>query len=213
MHFVLVARSGKDFQARFDASDVGAVIRREEPAALPMSPGVPRRLSGIVPIRPHTLVPGTRLERPGVSAWLRLGTWMRNLRLGLEGTASDEVPNGGLDGDVVFQSCKVEHAGLSDDVNGRVLIYIEEEEAFDNVERRYPVKQHVLVDDKLRILTAVRQFWGERVTTVFMQQGTYAHDHESGQRPADDVIIECSIVTSRSQGRHRVPCIRLKVMR
>jgi hypothetical protein len=197
MHFVLVARSGKDFQARFDARYVGASsgARNQRPYPCPACPG-------------------TRPERPGVSAWLRLGTWMRNLHLGLEGPASDEVPNGGLDGDVVFQSCKVEHAGLSDDVNGRVLIYIKEQEAFDNVERRYPVKQHVLVDDKLRILTAVRQFWGERVTTVFMQQGTYAHDHESGQRfPADDVIIECSIVTSRSQGRHRVPCIRLKVMR
>ena len=80
------------------------------------------------------------------------------------------------DADVVFQARKIERAGLSDAVDGRVLIYIHKEEALDDVERRYPAEHYVIVDDKLRILTAFKSFWGERVTTVFPRQGTYAHD-------------------------------------
>jgi len=96
------------------------------------------------------------------------------------------------DGDVVFQPRKVEHAGLSDAVDGRVLIYIHKEDALDDVERRYPAEHYVLVDDKLRILAAVKQFWGERVTTVFPRQGSYAHDPKiSSAFPPADVTIEC----------------------
>jgi FMN phosphatase YigB (HAD superfamily) len=94
------------------------------------------------------------------------------------------------DGDVVFQPRKIEHAGLSDAVDGRVLIYIHKEEALDDVERRYPAEHYILVDDKLRILAAAKQFWGERVTTVFPRQGTYAHDPKviSDFPPADATI-------------------------
>ena len=95
------------------------------------------------------------------------------------------------DGDVVFQPRKIEHAGLSDAVDGRVLIYVHKEEALDDVERRYPADHYVIVDDKLRILTAVKQFWGARVTTVFVRQGTYAHDPKVvGAFPSADVTIE-----------------------
>jgi FMN phosphatase YigB (HAD superfamily) len=95
------------------------------------------------------------------------------------------------DGDVVFQPRKVERAGLSDAVDGRVLIYIHKEEALDDVERRYPAEHYVVVDDKLRILKAVKQFWGERVTTVFPRQGAYAHDPEVVSAfPPADVTIE-----------------------
>jgi FMN phosphatase YigB (HAD superfamily) len=95
------------------------------------------------------------------------------------------------DGDVVFQPRKVERAGLSDAVDGRVLIYIHKEEALDDVERRYPAEHYVLVDDKLRILGAVKQFWGDRVTTVFPRQGTYAHDPDVVSAfPPADVTIE-----------------------
>jgi FMN phosphatase YigB (HAD superfamily) len=95
------------------------------------------------------------------------------------------------DGDVIFQPRKVEHAGLSAAVNGRVLIYIHKEDALDDVERRYPAEHYVLVDDKLRILTAVKQFWGERVTTVFVRQGSFAHDPKViGAFPPADVTIE-----------------------
>src|SRR4029077_19426741 len=95
------------------------------------------------------------------------------------------------DGDVVFQPRKVERAGLADAVDGRVLIYIHKEEALDDVERRYPAEHYVLVDDKLRILTAVKQFWGERVTTIFVRQGSYANDSKVvGAFPAADMTIE-----------------------
>jgi FMN phosphatase YigB (HAD superfamily) len=95
------------------------------------------------------------------------------------------------DGDVVFQPRKIEHAGLSAAVDGRVLIYIHKEKALDDVERRYPADHYVMVDDKLRILTAIKQHWGERVTTVFPRQGTYAHDpHIISAFPPADVTIE-----------------------
>ena len=95
------------------------------------------------------------------------------------------------DGDVVFQPHKVERAGLSDAVDGRVLIYIHKEEALDDVERRFPAEHYVLVDDKPRILAAVKRFWGSRVTTVFVRQGSYARDQQTvGALPPADVMIE-----------------------
>jgi FMN phosphatase YigB (HAD superfamily) len=95
------------------------------------------------------------------------------------------------DGDVVFQPHKVERAGLSDAVDGRLLIYIHKEEALDDVERRFPADHYVLVDDKPRILAAVKRFWGERVTTVFVRQGSYARDAEIVDAlPPADVMIE-----------------------
>jgi len=80
------------------------------------------------------------------------------------------------DGDVVFQPRKVERSGIFEAVEGNVLIYIHKEEALDDVQRRYPAQHYVLVDDKLRILTTVKQAWNSRVTTVFPRQGQYAHD-------------------------------------
>ncbi len=95
------------------------------------------------------------------------------------------------DGDVVFQPRKVEHAGIADAVDGRVLIYLHKEEVLDDVERRYHAEHYVLIDDKLRILTAVKRTWGERVTTVFVRQGSYAHDRAAvSALPPADVAIE-----------------------
>jgi FMN phosphatase YigB (HAD superfamily) len=95
------------------------------------------------------------------------------------------------DGDVVYQPRKVEHAGISEAVAGHVLIYIHKEAALDDVERRYPAERYVLVDDKMRILAAVKQLWGERVTTVFVRQGTFAHDPKAvGFLPPADRTIE-----------------------
>ncbi|MGH8431149.1 MAG: HAD family hydrolase, partial [Solimonas sp.] len=72
-----------------------------------------------------------------------------------------------------------------------VLIYIHKEEALHDIERRYPGKHYVLVDDKLRILSAVKQIWKERVTTVFVRQGSYAHDLKVvSALPPADVTIE-----------------------
>jgi hypothetical protein len=95
------------------------------------------------------------------------------------------------DGDVVFQPRKVERSGLFDAVEKNVLIYIHKEQELDDVERRYPAKHYVLVDDKLRILTAVKQIWGSRVTTIFPRQGRYAHDSQIlTSYPPADVSIE-----------------------
>ena len=95
------------------------------------------------------------------------------------------------DGDVVFQPRKVEHAGLGKVANGDVLVYIHKEEALEDVERRFPAAHYVLVDDKLRILDAIKKIWGERVTTVLPRQGQYAHDAKVlSALPPADVTIE-----------------------
>src|SRR5271170_6087135 len=78
------------------------------------------------------------------------------------------------DGDVVFQPRKVERSGIAEAVKGHVLIYVHKELALDDVERRYPAQHYVMVDDELRILTAMKKVWGQRVTTVFPRQGHYA---------------------------------------
>ena len=80
------------------------------------------------------------------------------------------------DGDVVFQPRKIERSGLWAAVGGEVLIYIHKEQMLDDVERRYPAERYVAIDDKIRILAAIKAVWAERVTTVFVRQGHYAHD-------------------------------------
>ena len=80
------------------------------------------------------------------------------------------------DGDAVFQPRKVERSGLWQAFNDRVLIYVHKEQELDDVERLYPADHYVLIDDKLRILDAVKKIWCERVTTVFPKQGHYAFD-------------------------------------
>jgi FMN phosphatase YigB (HAD superfamily) len=91
------------------------------------------------------------------------------------------------DGDVVFQPLKISRSKLADAVSGRVLIYVHKEQELDDVERRYPAEHYVLVDDKLRLLAAVKKFWGSRVTTIFVRQGHYASDPKilASYPPAD----------------------------
>jgi hypothetical protein len=80
------------------------------------------------------------------------------------------------DGDAVFQPRKVERSGLWRAFDGQVLIYIHKENELDDVERLYPAKHYVMIDDKLRILDAMKTIWGARLTTVFPRQGHYATD-------------------------------------
>src|ERR1051326_4982304 len=95
------------------------------------------------------------------------------------------------DGDVVFQPRKVERSGLFGAVEGRVLIYIHKERELEDVERRYPARRYVLVDDKLRILSAAKKFWGRRLTTVLPRQGRYARDpKELAAYPPPDLTVE-----------------------
>src|SRR6185436_19106007 len=95
------------------------------------------------------------------------------------------------DGDVVFQPLKVRRSELDNAVSGRVLIYVHKEQELDDVEQRYAAEHYVLVDDKLRILAAVKKFWGSRVTTVFVRQGHYATDPKIlASYPPADVSID-----------------------
>jgi len=95
------------------------------------------------------------------------------------------------DGDAVFQPRKIERSGVHEAVDGRVLIYIHKERELDDVEQRYPADHYVLVDDKLRILTAVKRVWEGRVTTVFVRQGHYAHEPQAlATHPPADLTIE-----------------------
>ena len=95
------------------------------------------------------------------------------------------------DGDVVFQPRKVERSGIAAAADGKVLIYIHKEQALDDVERRYPAAHYVLIDDKPRILAAVKAVWGDRVTTVLPRQGQFALDKKVLQAlPSPDLAIE-----------------------
>jgi FMN phosphatase YigB (HAD superfamily) len=95
------------------------------------------------------------------------------------------------DGDVVFQPHKIERSGIWRAVGGKVLIYIHKEQMLDDVEARYPAQHYVMVDDKLRILSAMKQSWGERLTTIFPRQGHYAHDPQAlAAYPAAGIALE-----------------------
>jgi FMN phosphatase YigB (HAD superfamily) len=95
------------------------------------------------------------------------------------------------DGDVVFQPRKVECCGLFETVEGNVLIYVHKEKELNDVRKRLPARHYVLVDDKIRILTAVKRKWRSRVTTVFVRQGHYALDKKLVARyPRADVTID-----------------------
>jgi len=94
------------------------------------------------------------------------------------------------DGDAVFQPRKIERSGLWHAFEGRVLIYIHKEAELENVRHFYPAKHYVVIDDKLRILDAIKQVWRDRVTTVLARQGHYANDKkEAGRYPAADITI------------------------
>ncbi len=95
------------------------------------------------------------------------------------------------DGDVVFQPRKIQRSGLWHAVQGHVLVYIHKEQMLDDVQRRYPAAHYVMIDDKLRILAAVKQLLQGRVTTVFVRQGHYALDpHNLATYPPADLSVE-----------------------
>ena len=118
---------------------------------------------------------GERLYPGALDVLRQLSTWGRTVILS--------------DGDVFFQPRKVERSGLAAAVDGHVLIYIHKEQSLDDVYRRYPADRYVLVDDKLRILAAVKQVWGDRVTTVFPRQGQFAREPVVAQYPAADITV------------------------
>ncbi len=107
----------------------------------------------------------------------KFGTWGRTVILS--------------DGDVVFQPRKIQRSGLWEAVEGRVLVYIHKEQMLEDVEELYPAHHYAMVDDKLRILAASKETWGDRLTTIFPRQGHYAHDPQVlNAYPPADIAVE-----------------------
>ncbi len=95
------------------------------------------------------------------------------------------------DGDIVFQPRKIQRSGIWSAVEGRVLIYVHKEKVLDHVQRRYPARHYVMVDDKSNLLAAMKLIMGPRLTTVFVRQGHYAEDPQASLvDPAPDLVIE-----------------------
>ncbi len=118
-----------------------------------------------------------RLYPDALALLHKLGAWGRTVILS--------------DGDVVFQSRKIERAGLATAASGGYLIYVHKEERLDDIARHHPAGHYVLIDDKLRILAAAKHHWGARVTTVFPRQGSLANDaHALAGLPAADITVE-----------------------
>ena len=71
------------------------------------------------------------------------------------------------------------------------IFYLHKEFELEDVQRRYPAEHYVLIDDKLRILAAVKNAWGKNVTTVFPRQGHYATDSNVlKEYPPADISID-----------------------
>ena len=131
---------------------------------------------------------------------LLLGAWMMNYDFAgaLYPRALDVLAQLGQrgpvvvlsDGDAVFQPRKIERAGLWQAVDSRVLIYVHKEEMLEHVARVYPARHYVMIDDKVRILAAMKAVWGERLTTVFPRQGHYAFAPDVADYPTPDVTVE-----------------------
>ncbi len=95
------------------------------------------------------------------------------------------------DGDIVFQPRKIQHSGIWDAVQGRVMIYVHKEKVLDHMQRRFPARHYVMVDDKANLLAAMKSLLGAQLTTVFVRQGHYALAPESNSAdPAPDLVIE-----------------------
>ncbi len=95
------------------------------------------------------------------------------------------------DGDAVFQPRKVDRSGLREAFQNNVMIFVHKELELEYVQQRYPAEHYVMIDDKLRILAAIKKAWGENVTTVFPRQGHYATDPEVLKAyPAADISID-----------------------
>lgn len=111
------------------------------------------------------------------------------------------------DGDVVFQPRKVDCSRLYEAVDGHVLIYVHKEHELADVEARYPSDHYVLVDDKLRILAAVKKIWGRRVTTIFVRQGHYALDPKilATYPAADESIDRIGDLLNYAKGNFELP--------
>jgi hypothetical protein len=95
------------------------------------------------------------------------------------------------DGDAIFQPRKILLSGLWEAFDGHVLIYVHKEKELEDVARRYPAAHYTLIDDKSRILAAVKGAWGDRVVTIFPKQGHYALE----EPPRDGATVDRTVDT------------------
>lgn len=111
------------------------------------------------------------------------------------------------DGDIVFQPHKIRHSGLSDRVQGRVMVTVHKEKCLDVIQRRWPADHYVLVDDKPTLLSAMKEKLGRKATTVFVRQGHYADEAALSSESGIDIsiasigelaVMECSRFVPRS---------------
>ena len=141
-----------------------------------------------------------RLEDPHDLAILRTADWLLNYPFAdrLYPRALEAVKHARQwgspailsDGDAIFQPRKILRSGLWDAFDGNVLIYVHKEKELKDVERRFPAAHYALIDDKTRILTAVKLAWGDRVTTIFPRQGHYAIEEPPRDGPSVDRTID-----------------------
>jgi FMN phosphatase YigB (HAD superfamily) len=141
-----------------------------------------------------------RIEAINDPEVLRMGDWLLNYRFAdrLYPQALEVIRHLGQwgkvvilsDGDAVFQPRKARQSGLWDAVDGRVLIYIHKETMLDQIELAYPARRYVMVDDKVRILDAMKKGWGERLGTVFPRQGHYAFAADVASYAVPDLTVE-----------------------
>ncbi len=94
------------------------------------------------------------------------------------------------DGDAYFQPFKIYRSGLGDAVQGRVVITTHKQREFSVVERRWPQGLYVLVDDKIRILEALKEQLGRRFVAVWVRQGHYAQEPSLDQSFEPDLILD-----------------------
>ena len=149
-----------------------------------------------------------RLERLHDPRLLQLATWLIDYPFAqrLYPGALDAVAHArGIgeisilsDGDAVFQPVKIAHSGLRAAFDDNVLIYIHKEQELADVEHWRPAAHYVMIDDKPRILGAMKKAWGERVTTVWVRQGHYAAEPgawDGGPPPDREIASIADFVT------------------
>lgn len=193
-HYLASAAAQQMFQRGGNATDAGVAAGLALNVLLPEWTGI----DGVAPILVYSGNTGQVSSIAGLGPWPKAADpamftrqYGGRIPPGILGTTRRVVP-GALDavdrlgswgptvllsdGDVAFQPRKIVRSGLQDAVDGRVLIYVHKDAMLGEVERLYPARHYVMVDDKVRILAALKAHWGTRVTTVFPRQGHYALD-------------------------------------
>ena len=93
------------------------------------------------------------------------------------------------DGDPVFQPMKIHQCGVTQAVDGRVLIFVHKERFLPAVQARFRAERYVLIDDKPGILMRSKAALGDRLTTVHVLQGKYATDPKLAVDYTPDIVV------------------------